>query len=279
MINLKKLIILLITVTLFLIIPFTVNAQNNEVYKFKYEKDFFDSGKKEITFNPSRHRKIGILIQYNTRSKLSDITNLIFNTSPFDRYKQFFYFRLADELNKDMINNNMHNTRAYDYMGLPIKGGLPVSQGHGAFNMIFIKFGIKEVIKCSCKGVTFQTNRGNFAYVGEDSILHEIGHAFVNLADEYSHPAVSKSISFNVENRKANTLKWEGLITQGFLPNKRIKREELINGIDKGQFLIPSDNCYMNNHENTKDDRYCSVCQIAIISRISQLSGVEVPWK
>lgn len=278
MINFKTL-ILLIAAAIFFLAPFTVNAQNDGRYAFKYNKKFYDNGGEEVDFDQSRYGKIGILIQNYTDRSLSDITNMIFNASPFDRYRQFFYFRIADELVKDISNNNVDNTRAYDYRGLPIIGGLPVLQGQGAFNMTFAKFGAKEVIRCSCKGVTFQTNQGNFAYVGEDSILHEIGHAFARLADEYSHPAASKFMAFNVESRTRRPPKWKGLINQGFLPNKMIKRKELINGIDRGQFLIPSENCYMNNHDNPKDDRYCAVCQLAIIGRISQLSGVELPWE
>ena len=70
-----------------------------------------------------------------------------------------------------------------------------------------------------------------------------------------------------------------GLVEQGFLPNSRIERIEMVNGMDRGKFMIPSNNCYMNNHRNPEDDRYCPVCQLAIIDRISQLSGVTFPWE
>ena len=69
--------------------------------------------------------------------------------------------------------------------------------------------------------------------------------------------------------------KWNGLIEQGFLPNRRIERIEIVNDYwIEDRFMIPSNNCYMNNHRNPEDDRYCPVCQLAIIDRISQLSGV-----
>lgn len=191
----------------------------------------------------------------------------------------FFYFRIEEEFREDIAKNNILSTRAYNYSGTPIAGGLPTSAGQGAFNLIFLKFGIKEVIKCSCNGATIHTNQGNFSFVGEDSILHEIGHAFVELADEYSHPRASNFAAVNLEDRSANNLKWNGLIGQGFLPNRRIKRSEIISGIDRGKYLIPSNNCYMNNHRNPEDNRYCPVCQLAIISRISQLSGATPPWQ
>ncbi|MGR3179324.1 MAG: hypothetical protein ACUZ8E_14845 [Candidatus Anammoxibacter sp.] len=269
----------LITLMLFTLFSIKAQAQHNEQYTFKYPKDFFYNDRAVMQFNPSKHRKIGVLIQNQTNRSLPDIVNMIFNTSPFDRYKHFFYFRIVNELNEDMANNNVHATRAYDYSGKPISGGLSATQGNGAFNMTFIKFGLQDVIRCSCKGVTISTNQGNFAFVGEDSILHEIGHAFAGLADEYSHPAASEFMAINIEDRNARMLKWNGLLQQGFLPNKRVKRVELINGVDKGRFLIPSDNCYMNNHGNPKDNRYCPVCQIAIIDRISQLASIETPWR
>lgn len=265
-----------------------VLAQNNGRYSFNYPRDFFSSGGKEVEFNTSVHNKIGVLVTNRTTRTLSEITSMIFNASPFDRYKQFFYFRMEDEFREDMTNNNTLSTRAYDYNGRPINGGLPISEGKGSFNLIFLKFGMQEVIKCSCNGATIHTNQGNFSFVGEDSILHEIGHAFAGLADEYSHSRASNFAAVNLEDRQAGlperqgqagNLKWNGLTGQGFLPNRRIKRIEIIDGVDRGRFLIPSDNCYLNNHRNPEDDRYCPVCQLAIIDRISQLSGAISPWQ
>lgn len=252
-------------------------AQYDGRYPSKYPEDFFGPGGAEVNFNPSIHKKIGILIQNRARLSLSEITHMIFKTAPFDRYKRFFYFRIEEEFREDIANNNILSTRAYDYSGRAIPGGLPVSEGQGSFNLVFLRFGLREVIRCSCKGVTIQTNQGNFAYVGEDSILHEIGHAFAGLADEYSDSRASDFTAVNLEDRHAHKLKWSGLIEQGFLPNRRIERVEIVDGIDRGRFLIPSNNCYMNNHQN--DDRYCPVCQLAIIGRISQLSGVIPPWE
>ncbi|MFQ5863089.1 MAG: hypothetical protein ACE5IC_08185 [Candidatus Brocadiales bacterium] len=254
-------------------------AQYDGRYFFKYPKDFFNNGGIELEFDPSLHKKIGILIQNHTSLLLPEIANMIFDISPFDRYRQFFYFRIEGEFREDIANNNIIFARAYDYSGRPIAGGLPTSEGQGAFNLVFLKFGLREVIQCSCKGVTIHTNRGNFSYVGEDSILHEMGHAFAGLADEYSHPSASNFAAANLEDRRTRNLKWRGLIEQRFLPNRRIERREIIGGIDRGKFLIPSNNCYMNNHSRPKDNRYCPVCQLAIINRISQLSGATPPWK
>lgn len=255
-----------------------VLAQDDERYSFKYHGDFFSPGGAVVEFDASAHDKIGILVANRTTRSLSEITRMIFNTSPFDRYKQFFYFRIEDEFREDLGNNTLF-TRAYDYNGRSINGGLPVSEGKGSFNLIFLKFGLSEVIKCSCNGATIHTNQGNFSFAGEDSILHEIGHAFAGLADEYSHPRASNFAAVNLEDRRANNFKWNGLIGQGFLLNRRIKRIETVNGFDRGRFMIPSNNCYMNNHRNPEDDRYCPVCQFAIIGRISQLSGVIPPWE
>ncbi len=218
-------------------------------------------------------------MQNRTEISLHGIADMLFGTSPFDRYKQFFYFRVEEEFREDIANNNLISTRAYDYSGSKIEGGLPVSKGQGAFNLIFLRFGVEEVIQCSCKGLTIHSNQGNFSFVGEDSILHEVGHAFADLSDEYSHPMASDFGAANLEERQANTIKWRGLIVQGFLPEERIERREVIDGIDEGRFLIPSNNCFMNNNRNPQDDRYCPVCQLAIIGRISELSGVSPVWE
>ena len=171
-------------------------------------------------------------------------------------------------------NNGRHS---FQYPGDFFKdGGLPTSEGRGSFSLIFLRFGAKEVIPCSCSGATIHTNQGNFSFAEEDSILHEIGHA---LADEYSHPRASNFAAVNLEDRSIQRPKWNGLIEQGFLPNGRIERVETVNGVDRGRFMIPSNSCYMNNHRNPDDDRYCPVCQLAIIDRISQLSGVTSPWE
>ena len=255
-----------------------VLAQHDGRYSFEYPGNFFNTGGTEVGYDPLVHRKIGVLVSNRTTRPLSEITRIIFHASPFDRYKQFFYFRIEEEFREDMASNNTFSTRAYDYSGRPLNGGLPVSEGRGSFNLIFLRFGMKEVIQCSCNGVTLHTNQGNFSFAGEDSILHEIGHAFAELADEYSHPGASNFAAVNLEDRGAHRLKWNGLIEQGFLPNRRIERIETVNGLDRGRFIIPSNNCYMNNHRNPGDDRYCPVCQLAIIDRISQLSGTTSPW-
>jgi len=254
-------------------------AQNDGRYSFKYPRGFFSPRGETVEFDASLHNRIGVLVTNRTTRSLSEITRMIFSASPFDRYKQFFYFRIEGEFREDLKNNNTHSARAYDYSGTPINGGLSISEGQGSFNLIFLRFGMKEVIQCSCKGATVHTDRGNFSFVGEDSILHEIGHAFAGLADEYSHIRASNFAAVNLENRYANNLKWNGLIWQGFLPDRRIKRVEEVSGLDRGRFLIPSNNCYMNNHRNPGDDRYCPVCQLVIIGRISQLSGIIPPWE
>ena len=277
--SMKRLKSIFITMLL-LSMPFEqVLAQNGGRYSFKYPGDFFGQGGAVVEFDASVHDKIGVLVTNRTTRSLSEITRMIFNASPFDRYRQFFYFRIEDEFREDRANNNIFSTRAYDYSGRPINGGLPISEGKGSFSLIFLKFGMKEVIQCSCNGATIHTNQGNFSFVGEDSILHEIGHAFAELADEYSHPRASNFAAVNLEDRRANNLKWDGLIENGFLPDRRIKRVEAVEGVDSGRFMIPSNNCYMNNHRNPEDNRYCPVCQLAIIDRISQLSGVTSPWE
>ena len=170
----------------------SVPAQNDGRYSFKYPGELFSFlVVKKVEFDTSVHKKIGVLFSNRTTRSLPEITDMVFSTSPFDRYKQFFYFRIEKEFREDIANNNNFSTRAYGYSGKPIYSGLPIAEGKGAFNLLFLRFGMKEMIQCSCNGATLHTNQGNFSFVGEDSILHEIGHAFAELADEYSHPMAS----------------------------------------------------------------------------------------
>ncbi|MEK6765696.1 MAG: hypothetical protein AABY49_05645 [Planctomycetota bacterium] len=146
-------------------------AQHDGRYAFNYPRDFFSSGGKEVEFNTSVRNKIGVLVTNRTTRMLSEITRMIFSAPPFDRYKQVFYFRIEDEFREDMANNNTISTRAYDYNGRPINSGLSISEGQGSFNLFFLKFGIKEVIKCSCNGATIHTNQGNFSFAGENDSI------------------------------------------------------------------------------------------------------------
>lgn len=80
---------------LLLLLPIgPVLAQHDGRYFFKYPGSFFNYGGEEVEFNVSVHRKIGVLVSNRTTRPLSEITRIIFNTSPFGRYKQFFYFRM-----------------------------------------------------------------------------------------------------------------------------------------------------------------------------------------
>ena len=89
--RLKNLFIAMALITL----PFEqALAQNDGRYSFKYPGDFFSPGGAEVEFDAPVHDKIGVLVTNRTTRSLSEITSMIFNTSPFDRYKQFFTFAL-----------------------------------------------------------------------------------------------------------------------------------------------------------------------------------------
>jgi hypothetical protein len=75
-------------------------AQYEDRYSFKYPRDFFNTGGAEVEYNPSVHKKIGILFINRTNLSLPEIANMVFNTSPFDRYKHFFTFALKRNFGK-----------------------------------------------------------------------------------------------------------------------------------------------------------------------------------
>ena len=94
----------------------------------------------------------------------------------------------------------------------------------------------------------------------------------------YREHKIWHSEKANLDYRSHDILKWQPLIEQGFIPDKRIPRIQRENGVDTGRFLIPTENCCMNNRIQDTIG-YCPVCQLQIIAAISRLSGVRPAWE
>ena len=89
----------ILIMALVLLLPIgQVFGQHDGRYSFKYPGDFFNYGGEEVEFNASMHRKIGVLVSNRTTRPLSEITHMIFNASPFDRYKQLLSVRKEEEI-------------------------------------------------------------------------------------------------------------------------------------------------------------------------------------
>jgi hypothetical protein len=114
-----------------------------------------------------------------------------------------------------------------------------------------------------------------------DVAIHEFGHCFAGLADEYytSEVAYSDFYSFDVEPWEPNitTLinfnsKWKDMLNEGLaIPTERKSENKNELGVFEGGGYVakgiysPKQNCCMNNLR----DPFCPVCQRAIVKKIN----------
>lgn len=214
-------------------------------YARSYDRSFFESGRQPpFPLDPAR-RRIGITLELGS-IPMKEVAAAIFDAAPFDRYRMWFYFRKAEEYPAP---------RAYDSYGTPL-GDVPYGALDGA---VYLRF--RDPLSFSA-GVLGYTN-GCEAYVTSASLLHELGHAFGRLGDEYAGGS-----AFDAPNvAPAAPPSWQPLIEAGHLgtPPRR----------DEGRF-IPSENCHLGNRAT--DARFCPVCQLAIHARIAELTGAAPPW-
>ncbi len=232
-----------------------LKLQEDAWYDQDYAASFFQSGQKGIPYYP-RFRKIGITVDPATHPISTAIAPL-FQKAPLDRYRDFFYIRIEKEWLGDLASGT-NNPRAYDVDGRPVPGGIPVTDLDGTVHLRFLS---GDEFSPGILGFT----EGNKASVTPTSLLHEFGHALANLGDEYNHPFASDAGGANLDSPNESP-KWESLVEQGFIGPP----------IPRSEKVIPSNNCYMNNHPT--DNRWCPVCQLALMAKICDLSGASAPW-
>ncbi len=234
-----------------------------------YPPGFFDDGGSPVPFVEGEHARIGILVDPGeSHMDVAEIGECVFSESPFDRYREFFFLRLASEYEED-LSSGAPRLRAYDAHGRPVPLGVGASLLDGTFLLRFVS---KDELMPGVSGVT----RGREARVTPESVLHEVGHAFARLADEYDDALAGDLDGANLEPRATPEPKWQPLVDHGFVPRGRFPRVEVVDGQDTGRFVVPSGDCFMNNHR--ADDRYCPVCQLELIEQISKLTGASHPW-
>jgi hypothetical protein len=237
-------------------------------YQKAYAAAFFDAGGTGVPFDPAKHVRIGITVDLGGGLRLSDVSALLFRLAPLDRYRDFFYFRIGAEFAEDLANGSP-SPRAYNWNAVGLAQGQPRNERDGT---VFLAFKDPATFSPGILGLT----EGSKAQVTVVSLLHEFGHAFAQLADEYDADIASPGPAENLAPRQpADGYAWKPMVQKGLLPEPRI-RVELKDGVDIGQWRVPSNECHMNNHPT--DERFCPVCQLAIIARIAELSGVAVPW-
>jgi hypothetical protein len=198
-----------------------------------------------VPLNPAG-RPIGITVETGPGVTLSEAGYAIFSVSPFDRYRDWFRLRRAEEFPA---------AKAYDSYGNAM-GEAPYDDLDGT---VFIRFRDPRSFQ---KGVLGYT-KGCEAFVTGISLLHELGHAFAGLGDEY--PDGSEDNAVNLA--RLTPVAWDPLIRLNLLTTA-MRRD--------GSFFVPSEDCHMANR--TDPTRFCPVCQLEIQARISELAGAPLPW-
>jgi len=214
-------------------------------YRRPYSRAFFDPGGAPVPLDAPKGR-IGITLEPGADVSPSEVAILLFGAAPLDRYRGWFFIRKADDF---------PDPKAFDGFGNPM-GPVPFGDLEGT---VFLHFKDPTTFAKGVLGYTMGCN----AFVQGESLLHEFGHAFAALGDEY--PEGSQEPASNLFRQPA--VPWLPLVSSDLLPAP-LHRDSA--------FFIPSDNCYMNN--SPAQNRYCPVCQLAIHARIAELTGGRLPW-
>lgn len=223
-----------------------VRLGEEERYADRYDAAFFRAGGVPVPWDGSGPR-IGITVELSGRISLAEVAGAIFSYAPFDRYREWFYFRRADDFPEP---------RAYDTYGRSM-GSVAWNERDGT---VYLRFRDPDHFERGVLGYT----RGCEATVTALSIPHEVGHALATLADEY--PGGSRRRAANLATERP--VPWTALVRSGVVPDPPLSRGE--------GFWVPTDSCHMNNRLAAPG--YCPVCQLGILARISELTGLDPPW-
>ena len=222
-----------------------VRTRDDTRYRRPYDRAFFDPGGPPIPFDAAKQR-IGITLEPDTGVSPGEVAILLFSAAPLDRYRSWFFIRKADDFPAP---------KAYDGFGNPME---PVPYGD-LEGTVFLHF--KDPASFA-KGVEGYAT-GCHAFVQGTSLLHEFGHAFARLGDEYAEGSRDSAANLFPQ----ATVPWLPLVGSALLPAP-LRRDTA--------FFIPSDDCYLSNRSAPR--RYCPVCQLEIHARIAELTGAPLPW-
>jgi hypothetical protein len=220
-------------------------VKDDSRYRQPYDRAFFEPGQRAVD-RPAGGRRIGITIETGPGLAMPEAAARLFAAAPLDRYRDWFRLRKAEEF---------PSARAYDSYGQPA-GEAPYDDLDGT---VYIRFRDPKSFEPGVLGYT----KGCEAFVSDQSMLHEFGHAFARLGDEY--PDGSAVDAPNVARQAPPA--WERLISAAALPEP-VKRD--------ASFLIPSADCHMANRP--APTRFCPVCQLEIHARMWELAGAPLPW-
>ena len=220
-------------------------VKDDSRYRQPYDRSFFEPGRHSVE-RPAAARRIGITIETGPTLTLPEAASRLFAAAPLDRYRDWFRLRKAEEF---------PSARAYDSYGQSA-GDVPYDDLDGT---VFLRFRDPKSFEPGVLGYT----RGCEAFVSDVSMLHEFGHAFARLGDEY--PDGTAVDAPNVARQAPPA--WERLIAGATLPEP-VKRDPA--------YLIPSADCHMANRPGPT--RFCPVCQLEIHARMWELAGAPLPW-
>lgn len=220
-------------------------VRDDSRYAVSYPKSFFEPGQPAVSRPPGR-RRIGITVETGPGESLGGVAARLFAVAPLDRYREWFRLRRADEF---------PSLREYDSYGN--------ESGESAYDeldgTVFLRFRDLKTFDPGVLGVT----RGPEALVCDISLIHEFGHAFARLGDEY--PDGSTADAANLA--PPPSVPWEPLVRSGILP-EAVRRDRA--------FLVPSADCHMANRPSPT--RFCPVCQLEMHARMWDLARAPLPW-
>jgi len=214
-------------------------------YDHPWPRSFFEAGQPTVP-RPPGTRRIGITVETGPSVTLPELAARIFSAAPLDRYRDWFRFRRAEEF---------PSPRSYDSFGAAA-GDVPYDDLDGT---VFLRYRDPKTFEPGILGYT----KGCEAVVSDVSMLHEFGHAFAHLADEY--PDGSGYDAANVARQLPAP--WERLVRASTLPEP-LRRDKT--------FFVPSGDCHLANRPSPT--RFCPVCQLAIHARLAELIGAPLPW-
>jgi len=222
-----------------------VRTRDGSRYGRPYDRAFFERGGPSIPYDGAKPR-IGITLEPGAGVPPAEVAILLFGAAPLDRYRGWFYIRKADDFPA---------LKATDGFGNPMDA-VPYGDLEGT---VFLHFKDPSSFDKGILGFT----KGCHAFVQGVSLLHEFGHAFAGLGDEYADG--SREGAANLYPQPA--VPWMPLVSSTILPAP-LRRD--------AAFFIPSGDCFLSS--DPAQSRYCPVCQLEIHARIAELAGAPLPW-
>jgi len=220
-------------------------GRDDSRYLHSYPRSFFEPGQPAVP-HPQGSRRSGITVETGPGETLTEVAARVFGAAPLDRYRDWFRLRRAGEF---------PSPGAYDSYGNPA-GDVPYDELDGT---VYLRFRDPKTFDPGVLGFT----KGSEAFVCDVSLLHEFGHAFAHLGDEYPEGSTADAANLTRQTR----VPWEPLIRAGAL-SEPVRRDKM--------FLIATGDCHMGNR--AAPTRFCPVCQLEIHARMWELTGAPLPW-